>query len=82
MWIDGRESVNRQSVVDYKETMDKVADCMQLCGMKQADLARELKVSPVSVNQWLHGIGFPCIDDLVKIADVFEMYVDDLIVRK
>ena len=82
MWIDGRCTVNRHDIVDYTATIDKIADCMQLCGMTQADLAREIKSSPVAINQWLHGKGFPNLDTLVVIADVFEMYLDDLIVRK
>ena len=74
--------MRRGSIIDYKETMEKVADCAQLTGLSNVQLAREVGVSDVLVSQWYSGKTFPNLDTLVKIAEVFDMYVDDLIVRK
>lgn len=83
MYLDGSvKKLDRGTVVDYKATVDRIADCMQLCGMSQAKLAVKMNVSPVVVNQWLHGLSFPNLDSLITMADLFDMYLDDLIVRK
>ena len=44
--------MRRGSIIDYKETMEKVADCAQLTGLSNVQLAREVGVSDVLVSQW------------------------------
>lgn len=50
--------------------------------MSQAELAKELYVSRSAVAKWEQGRGFPNIDSLRQIAQLFEVTIDELVSDK
>ena len=48
-------------------------------GLTQEDLAREMNVSQASVAMWETGKAKPTADNLIKLAEVLECSVDDLL---
>ena len=51
-------------------------------GMKQAQLAELLTTSQRNVSYWENGATQPDIDTLIKIADIFDVTLDELVGRK
>ena len=50
--------------------------------MSQVELARSLNVSQPTVWAWLHGTKRPTPDNLVRLADLTGLTVDDLLERR
>jgi transcriptional regulator with XRE-family HTH domain len=48
-------------------------------GISQQELAQALGVTQGAVSHWENGVRKPDIDDIVKIAQLFNCKVDDLI---
>ena len=48
-------------------------------GFSQQELAQALGVTQGAVSHWENGVRKPDIDDIVKIAQLFNCKVDDLI---
>ena len=51
-------------------------------GLKQTDLANILKINRRKISYWENGKVEPDIDTLIKIADYFDITIDELIGRK
>jgi len=50
--------------------------------MTQAKLANMLNISPQSISKWEKGLSEPSIGDVMKLADIFDMSIDDLLGHK
>ena len=50
-------------------------------GIGQARLAEMLSISPKTVSHWETGYTEPGISDLIKLADVFDVTIDELVGR-
>lgn len=48
-------------------------------GMSQEELSRELRVSRQAVYKWESNRGYPDIDNLIRISDIFNVTIDELI---
>ncbi|WP_342388185.1 helix-turn-helix transcriptional regulator [Salinicoccus bachuensis] len=48
-------------------------------GMSQEELSRTLNVSRQAVYKWEKNRGYPDIDNLIRISDIFNVTIDDLI---
>ena len=48
-------------------------------GMSQEELSRELSVSRQAVYKWESNRGYPDIDNLIRISDIFNVTIDELI---
>ena len=48
-------------------------------GMKQVDIARALKVSSATVNDWAKGRAYPRMDKVQLLADFFGVQKSDLV---
>ncbi len=58
---------------------DKLKKLRQENGWSQEKLAEELDVSRQAVYKWEANKGYPDIDKLIKISDIFNVTIDDLI---
>lgn len=47
--------------------------------LKQSDAARKIGVNPGTLNNWEQNKTFPTIDNIMKICEVYECEIDDLI---
>lgn len=62
--------------------MVRVAELRKARGMSQTILARKLEISTAAVAAWEVGRSKPSADMLVKLADVLEVSVDEILGRK
>ena len=48
-------------------------------GMKQSDLAKKLNLTRQSISKYETGEAFPDISIIIKLADIFEITIDELV---
>lgn len=51
-------------------------------GIGQAKLAEMLSISPKTVSHWETGYTEPSIHELIELADVFDVAIDELVGRR
>ncbi|WP_404444292.1 helix-turn-helix domain-containing protein [Sutcliffiella horikoshii] len=49
-------------------------------GWSQEDLAKQLFVSRQSVSKWENGQSFPSIEIIIRLSDLFEITIDELLI--
>lgn len=64
--------------MDYQELSNNIQRLRKAKGLTQDNLAEKLGVSSQAVSKWENGISFPDISLLPKLADLFEVSMDDL----
>ena len=58
---------------------EKILSLRTRMGLSQEDLAEKLGVSRQSVSKWETGQSVPDLDKLIKLADLFQISVDELV---
>jgi len=48
-------------------------------GLSQSEVAEQLNISRQSISKWENGRGYPDIDNLVLLSQVYEVTIDDLL---
>lgn len=61
------------------ELNEKIRELRSKRSMTQSELAEMLYVSRAAVSKWESGRGYPNIDSLRKIAEIFSVSVDELL---
>ena len=67
------------NMADFAERLRLLRDARQL---SQTRLAELLGIDPRSYNRWERGGNVPHVDTLVKIADILQVTLDELVGRK
>jgi len=57
----------------------KLRQNRQLTLLTQAELARHLNITPQTVSKWERGLSAPDLDNLIELAELFHITVDELI---
>ena len=68
--------------IDMEKFAKSLRDTRSARGLTQARLAELLAVSPRVYNRWERGAAIPRLDTLVKIAEILEVSLDELVGRK
>ena len=58
----------------------RITEYRKKCNMTQEQLAEYMEVSPQAVSKWENDISCPDISALPKLADIFHITVDELLV--
>ncbi|MGN0484658.1 MAG: helix-turn-helix domain-containing protein [Lachnospiraceae bacterium] len=61
---------------------EKIRELRIKSGLTQRDLAEALKVVPQAVSRWEHMEADPSVELLPKLADIFEVTIDELFGRE
>ncbi|WP_024747592.1 helix-turn-helix domain-containing protein, partial [Levilactobacillus namurensis] len=61
------------------ELFSKLKLCRSNAGMTQADVASKLLVSRKTVSGWENGRSYPDIGSLVRLSDLYNVTLDDLL---
>lgn len=48
-------------------------------GLSQTDVANRLNISRQSISKWGNGKGYPDLDNLVLLSEVYEVSIDELL---
>ena len=68
-------------VIDQVATGRQIKALRMACGISVADLQQALGfANPQTIYKWQRGDGMPSLDNLVIIATVFGVKVDDIII--
>jgi len=62
--------------------MQNIRDAREAKGMTQEQFAKLVGVTQGAVAQWENGLTHPSFDKLMKIADVLEVPLDELVRKK
>ena len=72
--------MSKVPVIDQAATGRKIKDLRVSAGMSVSELQAVLGfANPQAIYKWQRGDGMPCIDNLVIIAAVFGVNVDDIL---
>lgn len=62
--------------------MQNIRDAREAKGMTQEQFAKLVGVTQGAVAQWENGLTHPSFDKLMRIADVLEVPLDELVRKK
>ncbi len=62
--------------------MQNIREAREAKGMTQEQFAKMVGVTQGAVAQWENGLTHPSFDKLVRIADVLEVPLDELVRKK
>ena len=62
--------------------MQNIREAREAKGMTQEQVAKMVGVTQGAVAQWENGLTHPSFDKLVRIADVLEVPLDELVRKK
>ena len=66
-------------MIDFVKVGKKITFNRKKLNLTQDDLADKLYVTRQLVSKWENGIGVPSIDDLIAMAKIFKISIDDLL---
>ena len=69
-------------ILDKEKTMERVFKICQFYNVKNVELSELMYTTEVEISNWKTGKRFPDWDKILLFAYVFEISLDDLIVRK
>lgn len=62
--------------------MNNIKQLREAAGMKQSELADRMNVRPPTVFKWENGMANPTIANLIQLAEIFGVSLDELVGRK
>ena len=75
--------MNQIIVIDQEATGENIRKLRLAAGISVKDLQKVLGfANPQTIYKWQRGCGLPSIDNLVVIAGVFGVKVDDILVTE
>ena len=61
---------------------DSIRNARENADMRQIDVARELSFNNKSISNWENDVSLPCLEDAIKLADLYKVTLDELVGRK
>ena len=62
--------------------MNNIRQLREAAGMKQSELADRMNVRPPTVFKWENGIANPTMANLIQLAEIFGVSLDEVVGRK
>lgn len=62
--------------------MNNIRQLREAAGMKQSELDDRMNVRPPTVFKWENGIANPTIANLIQLAEIFGVSLDEVVGRK
>lgn len=69
-------------VLDEKQTGKNIKQLMKARNITVINLSATLSISAQAIYRWIEGRKMPTIDNLVILADVLDVSVDEIIARR
>lgn len=66
--------------IDIQQTGANIKTLRKAAGIKVKDIADTLGVSTQAVAKWQAGVALPTIDNLVILASILDVKIDDILV--
>ena len=68
--------------IDMIKTGQNIADICHTHGMTMRQMADKIGVTPVAVSKWTNAKAMPTLDNLIIMACIYRVKMDDIIVTK
>lgn len=69
-------------LIDMRATGQNIEQLRRKAGLSVTDLQEKLELAfPQAIYRWQRGETIPTVDNLIILADVFGVTIDDIIVR-
>lgn len=68
--------------IDMEKTGKKIKEIRKRSGMTIRQVQEACGISAVAVCKWQNGQAMPTLDNLIILADLWDVKMDDLIVRQ
>ena len=65
--------------VDVKATGDNIRAICAKTGTKVSDVADAVGISKTAVYKWINGSAMPTVDNIVILASIFNVRMDDIV---
>jgi putative transcriptional regulator len=62
--------------------MLRLKEILKEKGITQVFLAKEMDLSTVTINHWVSGKAMPSVESLIKLAEILEVTLNELVVFK
>lgn len=67
-------------IIDVVKTGNNIKRLCIEKDIKVADLANAMQISAPAIYKWMRGDGIPSIDNLIRLADILEITIDEIVV--
>lgn len=74
--------MNKWTPIDVVESGKAIRYFREKNGWTQGLVADSLGVSTVAVSHWENGKSLPTLDNVMRLADMMNVYVEDLIIME
>lgn len=71
--------IHSNKKIDYNLCMLKLRELREASKITQQELAQELHISRYSITNWELGRAFPDSDNLIRLAEFFDVSIDYLV---
>lgn len=51
-------------------------------GLSQLDVSKQLNISRQSISKWENNRGYPDIENLIRLSEIYDVSLDDLLLQK
>lgn len=68
--------------IDMEKTGKKIKEIRKRSGMTIRQVQEACEISAAAVCKWQNGQAMPTLDNLIILADLWDVKMDDLIVRQ
>jgi transcriptional regulator with XRE-family HTH domain len=58
---------------------EKLKECREDIGLTQDDIAKKLSITRQAISKWERGINEPDIETIVRLADIYDVTIDQLL---
>lgn len=72
--------MSRTDGINLAETAEKIRWFRKRTGMSMATVADLLDVNRTTVQQWENGNSLPSLRNAIFLADMFNVYIEDLVI--
>ena len=70
-------------VIDVKATGERISELKDAAGMLVKDIQKIMGfASPYPVYKWINGKNLPTLDNLLALAELFGVKMDDIVVAR
>ncbi len=76
------KEVTMSATLDVENTGRNIKDICREQGVSVEDIASVLGVSSQTIYSWFSSKKMPTVDHLIELADVLDVTVDELLVRR
>lgn len=68
-------------IIDMMKTGEKIVQLRERCGLSVRELQNIFGfATPQAIYKWQHGTALPSVDNLVVLASVFQVQIEEILV--